>query len=460
MNYKRLWILPAAIAIGGVLSAQDSGCCYIPTASIESVNAQFSDEPAGEWTFEQCIEWAINHNTEIRKTLLEYLQAEQDLASAKDQWLPTVSFGMNHSYTNYPSTQQGGSSNVYSSSYGINGSWTVWDGNQRSYRKSSAELLMKQQSYMACNRAVAIKLSILEAYINIMYCQEAVEIAQSTLEVSTAQAARAYKLKQAGKISEVDYAQIDSQKAQDEYSVVQAESSLAQAKVTLKNLLDVHKDINLEVVTVKFGDDLIVNSLPAKQDVFDSALAWLPSLKSNDISEEIAANDIKLAKASRMPTIGLSASVGTGYNTAAHGSWGSQMGHGVNENIGLNFSLPIFDGNSAKRSIAKAKLSAIDVELDREDLVDNLVETLDNLFIEINTSRAKYAAGLRQLDATQQTATLTDRKFELGSVNALELLTAHNDLLNARLQLLQSKYMAVLSYKTINYYLTGEMSLS
>ncbi|MDE6081284.1 MAG: TolC family protein, partial [Muribaculaceae bacterium] len=81
------------------------------------------------------------------------------------------------------------------------------------------------------------------------------------------------------------------------------------------------------------------------------------------------------------------------------------------------------------------------------------------LYIEARNARAKYNAGITRLEATELTATLVDRQFELGLVNPLELLTAHNNLLNARLEQLQNKYMAILANKTINYYATTEVSL-
>jgi outer membrane protein TolC len=65
-----------------------------------------------------------------------------------------------------------------------------------------------------------------------------------------------------------------------------------------------------------------------------------------------------------------------------------------------------------------------------------------------------------QLESAELTSELVNRQFELGDVNAVELLTAHNNLLNARLELLQSKYMAILSNKTIQYYATQSVNIS
>ena len=170
-------------------------------------------------------------------------------------------------------------------------------------------------------------------------------------------------------------------------------------------------------------------------------------------------NNIKEAKAGYYPRISLTAGIGTGYTTIGTGNWGEQMGNGVNENIGLNLSIPIFDANSTKRSVAKAKLAALEGELNDEQLRNELSQTIENLYIEARSAQAKYISGQKQVESAELTAQLVDRQFELGLVNPLELLTSHNNLLNARLELLQSKYMAILSIKMINYYATQEISL-
>ncbi len=123
---------------------------------------------------------------------------------------------------------------MYNSSYGINAGWTVWEGNVRKYRLESARLIRDQQLLAGEDVVKNLKLAILQAYLDIMYSEEAVEIATRTLETSTSQFERAAKLTEAGRSSSVDLAQIESQMAKDRYGLVQAESNLATARMALK----------------------------------------------------------------------------------------------------------------------------------------------------------------------------------------------------------------------------------
>lgn len=424
--------------------------------SAEMVVAAPTMQMPSVWTFDDCINWATANTTDIRRTLLNILQADQDIASAKDAWLPTVGFSTNQSFTNYPSPEKGMNANTYGSSYGINANWTVWEGNVRKYRLESSKILQRQQALAGEDVVKTLKLGILQAYLNIMYAKEAVTIAEQTLEVSTSQTKRAKRLMESGRASKVDYAQIESQMAQDSYNLVQARSNLKNAKMNLKKILELGLDYDMEIADVSFPDSEITQPVPSKSETFSIASAWLPGIRSNELNKEIYANDVKIAKAGNKPTISLSGGIGSDYNSGGS-AWGTQMGHNFNENIGVNISIPIFDGNSTKRAVAKAKLAEMEYDLTKKTLLDDLSQTIESLYIDATNAKAKYDSGLIQLESTRLTDDLVNRQFELGLVNPQELLSAHNNLLNAKLELLQSKYMAILANKTINYYATKEV---
>ncbi|MDE6669424.1 MAG: TolC family protein [Muribaculaceae bacterium] len=410
------------------------------------------------WSFNDCIAWATANNTDIRHILLDILQADQDIASAKDQWLPTVGFATTQSYTNFPSAAEGAKSNIYGSQYGVNASWTVWEGNIRKYRLESSKILRRQQELAGEDIIKSLELGILQAYLNIMYAMETVTIAEKTLEVSTVQTERARRLMESGRTSKVDYAQIESQKAQDTYSLVQARNNLETSKMALKKILQLGLDTEMEIVLTIFADKDVFTPLPEKGAVYDIAASWLPNLRSNELNRDIYANDVRIAQAGRLPSISLSGGIGTSYSSGGR-AWGPQMGHNLNENIGLSINVPIFDANSTRRAVAKAKLAELDYDLTRTSLLNDLSQTIESLYIDADNARAGYTAGVSRLEAATLTDNLVNRQFELGLVNPLELLTAHNNLLNARLELLQSKYMAILTQKTINYYATRQIAV-
>ena len=453
---KLISIISTLLINGSFLSLAED--FYFPTDfGVEQVSESSPMSLPDVWSYDDCVKWAIANNVDIRSTMLSVLEAEENIGMAKDAYLPYVGFSTNQSYTNYPAPSSGSVQNSYNSSYNFNASWTIWEGNARKYRVESNKLAKIQQQLYGDDVVKNLQLGILQAYLNILYSAEAVSIAKQTLEVSTAQAERTKRLMETGRTSKVDYAQIESQRAQDEYNLVQAQSSYASSKVNLKNLLNLGLDYELNIQEVNFSDDLITSPLPSKTQVFETAMGWLPQFKSNELSKSIYDYNIKIAKSSYYPTISLNGGLGTGYNSSGGASWGKQMKNFFNENLGLSLSVPIYDGNATRRAVNIAKLQALEYDLTKTQLKNELSQTIENLFIESNNSRAKYMSGITQLEATKLSAELIDRQFELGLVNPLELLTAHNNLLNARLELLQSKYMVILSNKSIDYYATSQI---
>lgn len=462
MNFKskiasRLVILLVSLTISPKTFAGDS--VPVDSITVEDITAQPSASMPRVWTFDDCLAWALDNNTDVRRVMLNILSTRQDVLSAKDAWLPTVDFSTSQNFTNYPKADTGRKSNTYGSSYNVGASWTVWDGNVRKYKSESAQLLEQQQILAGDDVVKTLKLGVLEAYLNIMYAAEAVTIAEQTLQVSTSQAERAKRLSETGRSSRVEYAQIESQRAQDAYNLTQTQSNFENAKLALKKILVLNLDYDLNVVDIQFPDDQVLTPLPNRLEVYNLAAEWLPQLKSNELSKSIYSNDVKIAKAGRMPSISLQGNLGSGYTSGSNTGWALAMGHNFNESVGLSVRIPIFDGNSTKRAVAKARLAELEYDLTRKDLLDNLSQTIESLYINATNAQAKYEAGLVQLNAMQLADELVNRQFELGYVNPLELLTAHNNLLTARLELLQSKYMAILAERTINYYATQQLNL-
>lgn len=464
MNYRfRHFIIVACltgvIPVSGENVVPDTGSAQ--QYSVEQVTVVPEGVASGAWSFDDCVNWVSEYSTEVRRSVLNLLETDVDVASAKDAWLPTVGFSTSQTFSNSPFANGARQSdrNVYGSQYNVNASWTVWEGNVRKYRLQSSRLLRSQQELAGENVVHTLKLGILQAYLNILYAREAVTVAEQTLEVSTSQAERGKRLMESGRTSKVDYAQIETQRAQDAYSLVQARNNLESAKMALKQILQLGLDYDLTVADVSFDDSEVLCVLPAMRDTYGSAMAWLPEIRSNELNKDIYANDVKIARAGRLPQIALSGGIGTGYTSGLGTGWGTSMKQNFGENIGLTVSIPIFDGNSTKRAVAKARLSELQYDLTRKDLLDNLSQTVENLYIDANNAHAKYEAGLTQLNSAQLTADLANRQFELGKVNTLDLLTAHNNLLNARLEVLMNKYMAILANKTILYYATQEMTI-
>lgn len=401
------------------------------------------------WSYRECVDYAYSNNISLKKQLLTQQSGIINTEAANAEWLPTLNFATTHGYTNY--AKEG--SNSYTGTYGLNASWNVWDGGRRTSNIDLNKVQNRIDSYGVEAVRNNLETTILKYYLNILYNREAVTIAENALELSKAQLDRATELMNVGKLSRVDYSQFESQYLSDNSSLVTARGQLQSSLTDLKQMLQLSLDTRFELDDFIPSDDIInVESLPDMLDVYDTALNWLPEIINGQLKSQLQDYNIKIARSGYMPTISLNAGIGTGTNSSDPSKWGEQMGNKLNEQVSVTLSVPIIDQKSASTKTRLAQIDKLNADLDYRQLQIDLSKTIESLFVDANNYIAQYNSGKMQVQSAALTEELTTEKFNLGLVNTVELLTAHTNLLSARMQLLQSKYLAILSIKMINFY--------
>lgn len=401
------------------------------------------------WSYRECVDYAYSNNISLKKQLLTQQSGIINTEAANAEWLPTLNFATTHGYTNY--AKEG--SNSYTGTYGLNASWNVWDGGRRTSNIDLNKVQNRIDSYSVEAVRNNLETTILKYYLNILYNREAVTIAENALELSKAQLDRATELMNVGKLSRVDYSQFESQYLSDNSSLVTARGQLQSSLTDLKQMLQLSLDTRFELDDFIPSDDIInVESLPDMLQVYDTALNWLPEIINGQLKSQLQDYNIKIARSGYMPTISLNAGIGTGTNSSDPSKWGEQMGNKLNEQVSVTLSVPIIDQKSASTKTRLAQIDKLNADLDYRQLQIDLSKTIESLFVDANNYIAQYNSGKMQVQSAALTEELTTEKFNLGLVNTVELLTAHTNLLSARMQLLQSKYLAILSIKMINFY--------
>lgn len=412
--------------------------------------------PADTWTYAECVDYAREHNISLQKSMLSERNAEYDLEEAKAQWQPSLDFATTHGYANYPWADD--RNNTYSSSYGLNAGWTVWNGGQRENSIRQSRLKLRIDRLNTADLMRTLETDLLQVYINLLYARESIAIYEEALKVSEAQAERALQLSESGKISRVDYAQLASQCEQDRYSLVNARSTYDTRRMELKKLLELGLDADIEPAAVEWEAAQVLADLPPMDESYQMALDTDLRLRGIEIEKESARLDVAIAKAGRMPQISLNVGLGTGYNTPGN-AFGTSMKKSWNQSLGLTVSIPLFDNKKTKTAVARAKVSELDNRLDMDNRLTEIAQTVENWYIDTRSSQSRFKAAQASVESSELSARLTDERFKLGYVNTVELMTAHNDLIQARHTLLQAKYMAMLGKKMIDFYRDASVTL-
>lgn len=422
--------------------------CSLLLSGLRNATAQ---EASKTWTLQECLDYAYQNNIQVRQSRNNQLSGIEDTKQAKAALFPSLVASTTQSYTNYPSSEVT-DNNSYTGTYGITAGMTIFEGGKLR-TEVKRQKVQNQMDALSVEESVNdIRIAIVQAYMQCLYAADAVRINRSTAEASKAQRDRAEEMLRTGSISRVDFAQLQSQYSSDEYQIVVAGSTLDNYKLQLKQLLelDIMEEMNPAVPGVK--EENVLKALPPKNEVYETALKVMPQIRRGELGIEAAKLEEKSARAGFFPSISLSASVGTGHMSNNDFESGSQIWNRFNENVGLTLNIPIFSNRKNRTAVNKAKIALNDSYLEWTSLQKELLRNVESAYLDAVSAQAQYLSAREKEKYTRESYELTSEQFRVGVKNTVELITAQNEYSAAQQQVLQAKYLTLLSIELLNIY--------
>ena len=422
--------------------------CSLLLSGLRNATAQ---EASKTWTLQECLDYAYQNNIQVRQSRNNQLSGIEDTKQAKAALFPSLVASTTQSYTNYPSSEVT-DNNSYTGTYGITAGMTIFEGGKLR-TEVKRQKVQNQMDALSVEESVNdIRIAIVQAYMQCLYAADAVRINRSTAEASKAQRDRAEEMLRAVSISRVDFAQLQSQYSSDEYQVVVAGSTLDNYKLQLKQLLelDIMEEMNPAVPEVK--EENVLKALPSKDEVYATALKVMPQIRRGELGIEAAKLEEKSARAGFFPSISLSASVGTGHMSNNDFESGSQIWNRFNENVGLTLNIPIFSNRKNRTAVNKAKIALNDSYLEWTSLQKELLRNVESAYLDAVSAQAQYLSAREKEKYARESYELTSEQFRVGVKNTVELITAQNEYSAAQQQVLQAKYLTLLSIELLNIY--------
>lgn len=422
--------------------------CSLLLSGLRNATAQ---EASKTWTLQECLDYAYQNNIQVRQSRNTHLSGIEDTKQAKAALFPSLVASTTQSYTNYPSSEVT-DNNSYTGTYGITAGMTIFEGGKLR-TEVKRQKVQNQMDALSVEESVNdIRIAIVQAYMQCLYAADAVRINRSTAEASKAQRDRAEEMLRTGSISRVDFAQLQSQYSSDEYQIVVAGSTLDNYKLQLKQLLelDIMEEMNPAVPGVK--EENVLKALPPKNEVYETALKVMPQIRRGELGIEAAKLEEKSARAGFFPSISLSASVGTGHMSNNDFESGSQIWNRFNENVGLTLNIPIFSNRKNRTAVNKAKIALNDSYLEWTSLQKELLRNVESAYLDAVSAQAQYLSAREKEKYARESYELTSEQFRVGVKNTVELITAQNEYSAAQQQVLQAKYLTLLSIELLNIY--------
>jgi outer membrane protein len=421
---------------------------------------------AREWTLEQCIEYALQNNIQIQKTRLQKQSATEDWLESQAKLLPTLNASTTQSVNYTPWVESGISSDGYSrssvdkvyynGSYGINANWTIWNGNRNKNTIKLNKLTEEKAAIDSASQAQSIQEQIAQLYVQILYSEEAIKVDKENLESSKGNEQRGKEMMDNGKMSKADYIQLTAQTAQDQYSIVQAESQARNYKRQLKELLEITNE-DFDIIVPSTTDDMALQDLPELNGIYASALDNRPEIKGYQNLIDQSKTNIEIAKASNLPTISATAGINTSMTSMNSTNFGKQLKTNFTSGAGITVSIPILDNRSRKTAVNKARIQQQSAMLDLKSEQTTLYSTIENYWIQASSNQNQFKAAKVSSTSAQESYDLISEKFKEGLANIVDVRTQKDNLLKAKQSELQAKYLTILNLNMLNFYKTGSL---
>ena len=422
---------------------------------------------AQSWSLDDCMKYAVEHATEVKREVVNARQRKQDYQHAVAGFLPTVTGGVQGQYAwgrNIdPETNTYNNVTTFNNYYQLYAELNVFDGfatiNALKQAKLSRDYSATAMQKIQDDRAI----DVMQKYVDAAYAEASIQIASEKLNESKRMLAKMKRLYELGEKGRPDVVQMESQVAEDEYNLTHQENVAKQSLLALKSAMNFPVDEELKI-QIKEEQNLKLTSDNKEvsesgvnyETVYQGFLNISPDLKSAEYEVERARYDYKIAKGRLLPSLSLGGGISTNYykNLSQKGQYdgfASQFRNNQGEYLALTLSIPIYNSDrwhSVKKARNDWQLAQVNLEETRRKLHDQIAQAV--------MDAEGYAKELHQMQKKVASDSLayhmSSRKFEEGMLSTFDLHTAAQTLLESRIKELQMQMLLIIKQRLVGYY--------
>lgn len=470
-------------------------CLLITTVSVYA-------QPRAEWTLQRAINYALEHNISIQQNELNQRLAKLTNLQNQLSQLPNIngssSLGRSFGRSVDPTTNQF----VQGTSYdflSLSGNADVllfgW------FQKRN-NITSSKYSYLAATADLEqlrndVSLNVATGYLRTLLAKEQVKVSQKQVELSSAQLTQTRKFADAGRLPELNVAQLEAQLASDSANLITALTDYTSAVLDIKALLNLDFQAPFDVTTPDINvvsNNMNLNMSP--EDIYNEAAKNFGTIKSSTYKHQASQRKYWAAKGALLPQLGMGAQVGsnwsstvkeyTGFNitgikptgdivpvldtvlnvyrydgtyTTKDVPLGKQLDNNFRQTVSLSLNIPLFNGWQAQYGVKQAKINMLSQELSKYQAELKLKQDVYKAYNDAKNAIQKYNAADRAASAAQRAFDFAQKRYDLGLTNTVEYLTTQNNLYSASANLAKAKYDLIFKLKVIDYYLGKELKL-
>ncbi len=454
-----------------------------------------------QWTLNQCVEYAREHNLQVRESELNERLAKLTYEQNKASRLPSLNADMNvgESYGRSidPTSNQFVTRGFLYNTMGLSSQALLFGWFQTKHRIEQSRLETEAAQYAFRQLKDDISLNIATGFLRVLLIREQVRISESQLQLSLKQYQQTLASVKAGKLPELNAAQMLAQLSSDSSNWITNTTDEKIALLQLKALMNFNFEDPFDIVAPDQNALQIANlyTVTTPEAAFKLAAQNQYRIKVNKSRLLSAQKTLEIARANQYPQLAAFGNIGTNFSTNVKDLTGQtyigeqflgniniagssypitrpeyeysfrtrglfrQYGDNIRANAGLGLSMPIFNGYTARTNVERAKIGLVTSQIAMDNELIRLRQDVYTAYEQAIASSQKYAASTRALESSQRAFDFASKRYEVGLINTFEYTSAQNNLLTARSNANAAKYDLLFKIKVLDYYMGNPIQL-
>jgi outer membrane protein len=413
------------------------------------------------WSLQKCIDYALKNNIQIKQQTLNSEYYSNQLGQARNNQLPNL----NTTFQNNMSFGRTlGADNTYldinsnSTSGNLSSNITLWSGATLKNAVKAANMDLRATLEDLQKAKDDMMLNIAAAYLEILFADELLGVAEETQKITQQQIDRTGKLVEAGSLAKGSLLEIDAQYAREELSVISAQNRLQLAYLALYQLLELPSTESFKIEKPMLPEIGANMSLMNTMDVFKNAVQVRPAVKGAEFKLESVRNQLLVAKGNLLPTFSFSGSYYNFYNNKYTNVQGGnmalsdQMKSNQRYGFGFTLSIPVFNRFQYQTNVSNAQIQVENTELQLQSTKNALRKDIEQAYTNAIAAFKRYIANQKAVISSKEAFRYTEEKFNVGMINSVEYNQSKNNLSSAQSDLLQAKYEYIFRTKILDFY--------
>ncbi len=422
-----------------------------------------AQEGRQQWTLRQCIDYAVEHNIDIRQQELAVESADLDLNTSRNSRLPSLNAGLGQglSFGRTISDQDNRyveNTQAMSTSGSISTSVPVFQGFEINHQIGLGKLNLMAATEGLERAKQDLELAVAGYYMEVLFSKEIAAVFAEQLALSEKQLALTRDLVDTGKAPKSQLFEMEAQLATSEVESINAQNRLKMALLDLSQALDLEWSDLFDIAP--YNSDAVGSATILSGDlpdtIYETALATKPVIREAEYRLEGSERQIKIAQSARWPQISLGAQAGDNYyytfGQENQMSLADQLRLKHSESVGLNVNIPIFGGFRTRNSVRQARLNRTNYSLQLEGTKRVLYKEIQQAYQGAVAAQAKYRASEKAVAAAMEAYRAMELRYEYGKATVYEFAESQAKLISSRSDELQAKYDFLFRTKVLDFY--------